>query len=111
MTTNFEKQLESMIPVIRESSPKQTHHYSVAKIVLGFALGVLATYCFMLPNDSPQRPMPQETFTLAFDESSLERLNRPADVFQCVVRVPIPKLIHEPPPYGAMMLRNDLLTR
>jgi hypothetical protein len=107
--TNFEKQLEAMIPVIRESQ-KQTHRHSVATTLFGFALGVLVTYCYMLPSDSPQRPIPQETFTLAFDESSLERLNRPADVFQCVVRVPIPKPIHESAPqYGAMMLRNDLL--
>jgi len=99
-----------MIPVMRES-PKQTQHHSIATTLLGFVLGMFVMYCYMQPNDSERSPMPQKSFKLVFDESALENVRSPADVFQCIARVPIPKPIREPAPlqYGTMMLRNDLL--
>ena len=98
MTTDFEKQLELMIPMMRQPdlhtrtsyTLRPARGYTVAKIALGFLLGVLVTYSFMQPNDSARETGPQETFMLVFDDSSLDQLRRPADLFQSVVRVPVP---------------------
>jgi len=89
MTTDFELQLEQMLPAILASSPKKARSHSLAKIAVGFLLGVCVTYGFLQPNDAPQRAEPQETFMLVLDESNLDQLRRPADVFQLVVRQPV----------------------
>jgi hypothetical protein len=92
MTHNFEHQLAQMLPIIREETPKQTVRLqSVTKIALGFALGMLAMYCYMLPSDSPQRVERQERFVLTFDDTKLQEVRQPVDIFRFVVRVPIPQ--------------------
>jgi hypothetical protein len=96
MTTTFEQQLEQMLPAMRIPPPKATRTHSLAKIALGFLLGVAATYCFMQPHDSTHdsaRETPQqESFMVVFDDKNLDQLRRPADLFQNVVRVPVPKV-------------------
>ena len=81
-----------MIPAMHPPTVRQAMRgQSVAKIALGFLLGVFATYYCMQPNTARETP-PQETFMLVFDDSQIEHFRRPADVFQSVVRVPVPKL-------------------
>ena len=100
MTTDFEHQLAQMIPAMRQPdlrtrtsyTLRPARGYTVAKIAAGFLLGVLVTYSFMQPNDSARETQLQETFMLVFDDSNLDQLRRPADLFQSVVRVPVPKL-------------------
>ena len=94
MTTDFEQQLTQMIPAIRQPVARQRkpRTYTVAKIAVGFLLGVFVTYNFMQPNESARQPERQETFMLVFDDSNLDQLRRPADVFQSIVRVPVPKV-------------------
>jgi len=96
MTTDFEKQLEQMIPAMHPIAVRKTatRGHSALKIALGFLLGVLATYYFTQP-DTARQTQPLETFTLVFDDSKIEHFRRPADVFQSVVRVPVPKLAIE----------------
>ena len=85
-----------MLPAMRIPPPKGARTHSIAKIALGFLLGVLATYCFMQqPNsahDSARETQRQEAFMVVFDDKNLDQLRRPADVFQHVVRVPVPKV-------------------
>jgi len=104
-----------MLPAIHVSPPKTTRNYTVAKIALGFLLGVGATYNFMQPNESAKQPERQESFMLVFDDTNLEHLRRPADVFTSVVRVPVQRAIVAVPDlvgdqtqwqYGTM--RNEL---
>jgi hypothetical protein len=110
MTTDFEQQLEQMIPAIRERTPPQRSRLQpLVTTLLGFALGVCVTYSFMQPNDSAQRSEPQETFRLVFDDSHLERLRRPADVFHCVVRVPVQRWDVDQTQWQYGALRNSLL--
>jgi len=110
MTTDFEKQLESMLPAMHVPPPKASRNYTFAKIAAGFLLGVFVTYCFMQPSNSARETQRQETFMLVFDDTNLENLRRPADVFQSVVRVPVQKLEIEIDQtqwqYGTM--RNEL---
>ena len=85
-----------MLPAMRIPPPKRTRTHSLAKIALGFLLGVAATYCFMQPHESAHesaRETPQhESFMVVFDETNLDQLRRPADLFQNVVRMPIQKV-------------------
>jgi hypothetical protein len=92
MTTTFEQQLEQMLPAMRIPPPKVARTHSIAKIALGFLLGVLATYCFMQMPESAQETQRQESFMVVFDDKNLDQLRRPADMFQNVVRVPVPKV-------------------
>ena len=110
MTTDFEHQLEQMIPAIWERTPPQRIRLQpFVTTLLGFALGVCVTYYFMQPNDSAQRREPQETFRLVFDDSHLEQLRRPADVFHCVVRVPVQRWDVDQTQWQYGALRNSLL--
>ena len=107
--TDFEQRLQQMIPVIRDREPQPTVRvHSFAKIVLGFVLGAFATYCCMLPVDTPQRPERQETFKWVLDDTNLQQLRRPIDIVHCVVRVPVPPMVEQEQwQYGTM--RNNLL--
>ena len=100
-----------MLPAIREREPKpKIRQQPLAMILLGFLLGVGAMYCFMQPNDSARETQPQESFMLVFDDTNLEHLRRPADVFASVVRVPVQRMAVEIDQtqwqYGTM--RNEL---
>ena len=111
MTTDFEHQLSQMLPAIREREPKpKIRQQPLAMILLGFLLGVGATYNFMQPTESARQPERQESFMLVFDDTNLEHLRRPADVFTSVVRVPVQRAIVEIDQtqwqYGTM--RNEL---
>jgi len=111
MTTDFEHQLSQMLPAMRDKEPKpKIRRQPLAMILLGFLLGVFVTYSFMQPTDSVRKTKPQESFMLVFDDTNLENFRRPADVFQSVVRVPVPKLEIEIDQtqwqYGTM--RNEL---
>jgi len=96
MTTTFEHQLEQMLPAMRIPPPKTTRGHSALKIALGFLLGVLATYSFMQPHESAhnsaRETQRQESFMLVFDDKNLDQLRRPADLFQSIVRVPVPRV-------------------
>jgi hypothetical protein len=112
--TDFEHQLQQMLPVIREREPKQTVHLpSVTKIALGFILGMAVMYGYMLPSDSlhdsPQQAERQERFVLAFNDAKLQEIRQPADIFRIVERVPIvtPEYDYTQWQYG--VLRNSLL--
>ena len=92
MTTDFEHQLSQMLPAIRDKEPKpKIRRQPLAMILLGFLLGVFVTYSFMQPNESARQPERQESFIVVFDDSNLDQLRRPADLFQHVVRVPVPQ--------------------
>ena len=92
MTTTFEQQLEQMLPAMHIPPPKGARGHSIAKIALGFLLGVLATYCFMQMPESAQETQRQESYMLVFDDKNLDQLRRPADLFQSIVRVPVPRV-------------------
>jgi hypothetical protein len=91
MTTDFEQQLERMLPLMREKEPETNRLPSIATTLLGFALGMLVMYCYMQPTDSLCRVEPQQSFRLVLDESAIQHLRTPADVARYVVRVPIQK--------------------
>jgi len=110
---DFEHQLSQMLPAMHAPPPKTTRNYTVAKIALGFLLGVGATYNFMQPNDSAWETQPQESFMLVFDDTNLEHLRRPADVFTSVVRVPVlkvavPSLVGDQTQWQYGTMRNEL---
>jgi hypothetical protein len=120
---DFEQKLQQMIPLIREpfvcqTQPKgirrelhwcELHGKSFAKIVFGFVLGVFVTYNMMLPNDSPQKTKPQATFAVRFDETELQQVRCPADIFRCTVRVPIQVPKDEQTQWQYGKLREQLL--
>ena len=111
---DFEHQLSQMLPVIRDKEPKpKIRQQPLAMILLGFLLGVGATYNFMQPNDSAWETQPQESFMLVFDDTNLEHLRRPADVFTSVVRVPVlkvavPSLVGDQTQWQYGTMRNEL---
>jgi hypothetical protein len=114
MTTDFEQQLELMLPVMQMPSPKavpSVRLQSFAKIAAGFLLGVFVTYYCMQPSDTAHRPQPQESFMLVFDDTNIENFRRPADLLRSVTRVPVPKVEIDIDQtqwqYGTM--RNNLL--
>ena len=110
MTTDFEHQLSQMLPAIREREPKPTIHLqSITKIAAGFLLGMLVMYCYMSPSDSSQRVERQERFVLAFDDTKLQEVRHPADVFRFVVRVPIVIPEYDQTQWQYGVLRNSLL--
>ena len=110
MTTNFEHQLAQMLPAIREREPKQTIRLqSITKIAAGFVLGMLVMYCYMSPSTAPQRVERQERFVLAFDDTKLQEVRHPADVFRFVVRVPIYQPVVDQTQWQYGTLRNSLL--
>jgi hypothetical protein len=108
--TDFERQLERMLPLMREKQPPQTKRlHSAATTLLGFVLGMFAMYCCMLPNEGKHSAEPHESYKLVFDDTRLQQIFQPADIFHCVVRVPIPKPVETQTQrrYGA--LRESLL--
>jgi hypothetical protein len=113
MTTEFERQLQQMIPAMQNPTERQTsvRGYSFAKIAAGFLLGVFVTYYCMQPSDTVQRPAPQASYKLVFDETNIDQLRRPADLFHSIVRVPVQRVEIEIDQtqwqYGTM--RNSLL--
>jgi hypothetical protein len=113
MTTEFEQQLAQMLPVIRDNEPKpNVRLHSVAKIALGFILGVFATYYWMQPHHlagTPLNSTRQESFRLVLDESAVGQLRSPADLSRCIVRVPIPKPEAEQAQWQYRVLRESLL--
>jgi hypothetical protein len=111
MTNNFEHQLSQMLPAIREREPKQTPRIqSIAKIALGFILGMVVMYGLMMPTDAPQRVERQERFVLVFDDTKLQEVRHPADIFRFVERVPIAQVEFEQTQWQHGMLRNSLMT-
>ena len=108
--SDFEQQLAQMLPVMRQPAARQRtpRMYSVAKIAAGFLLGVFVTYSFMHPNESAQQDKPQETFMLVFDDNNLNQLWRPGDVFQNIVRVPVPKIEIDQTQWQYGTLRKNL---
>ena len=110
MTTHFERQLEQMIPIIRKREPKQTIRLqSITKIAAGFILGMLVMYCSMSPSDSTRTVERQERFVLTLDDTKLQEVRHPADVFRFVVRVPIYQPVVDQTQWQYGTLRNSLL--
>ena len=105
---DFEHQLKQMLPAIRERESKPKTQ-SITKIAAGFILGMLVMYCYMLPSDSSRTVERQERFVLAFDETKLQEVRHPADVFRFVVRVPIQQPVVEQAQWQYGVLRNNLL--
>jgi len=107
MTTDFERQLEQMLPAVLDTTkPKQR---TFAKIALGFVLGVIATYVFMQSGDTPRQADWQARYTLAFDDTKLHEVRQPADMFRLVVRVPIQQPVIDQTQWQYGTLRNNLL--
>jgi hypothetical protein len=87
--TDFEQQLQQMLPLMREREPEAKRLPSLAMMLLGFVLGMVVMYCYMQPNDALRRVAPQPSYRLALDESAIPHLRTPADVAKYVVRVPV----------------------